>query len=152
MARRRIYKRDADGQFATVNTLINKVLSPSEKRRRRAKLGKTPAKAAGSLNLAMDSAKRVARAHDLSGHNRSDANKAAYRDASKEARALKAKHGDKAPTADKIYSTAKKMQLGQFTNKRGERPGAPKAKRDTTIDKSPPAKKPGATPLKKAHR
>lgn len=170
MKRRLVYKRDSEGKFARVNSLINRVdsvasvakatkrvLSPSEKARASGKtrrVGKGGS-AAGSLSLAMGAAKDIARNHDLSGDNRSDANKAAYRDAGKLARELKLKYGDRAPTADKIYSTAKKMQLGLYTNKAGQRPtklwpdGKKPVAAKPSAPKPPPIPKPD--PPKKYH-
>lgn len=130
---RRIYKRDKDGQFARVNSLLGAAADAAKKKRLKSKansLNRVPSKsdgprvklssikpqileaAAGKLSLAEGPAREIAKKHDLSGHNRSEANKAAYRECAKYARELKAKYGADAPTADRIYSAAKLIQRG----------------------------------------
>ena len=133
MKLRRIYKRDKDGQFARVNTLLGAAADAATKKRLKSnsqRSNRLPTKgdrpstkrpyiqpqildaAAGKLSLAEGPAREIAKKHDLSGHNRSEANKAAYRECAKYARELKAKYGADAPTADRIYSAAKLIQRG----------------------------------------
>lgn len=81
--------------------------------------------AAGSISLAIGPAAAIAREHDLSGHNRSDANKAAYRAAGKASKAIALEQstsggGQSVPSADRIYSTAKRLQTAKYTGKSGK--------------------------------
>jgi hypothetical protein len=127
----RLIKRDQDGQFARVNTLVpgskeaKEAAARAAKARQRISLGggrrggdakAAKAKrgkggiAAGSLPL--KEAGKIAEKFNLGRDNKSPENKAAYREASKVARELKRDNPNgNTPTADRIYSTAKRLKL-----------------------------------------
>ena len=95
-----------------------KAAEASARKRRRSLseiLAARKSRAGGSLSVAIKSAAKISKEHDLSGHNRSEANKAAYRASGAEAKKLKV--DGSGPTADRVYSTAKRLQAGKFTGK-----------------------------------
>lgn len=134
MRRRRIrlrYKRDADGRFARVNTLVSRAardalrdkgdkVSLSKANRRNGNDAMPPVDipearvSRGNLKYAVDPAKELSGKYDLTGPDLSETNQKAYREAGKIARQLKAKYGDEAPSANLIYRIAKNIQLGTF--------------------------------------
>jgi hypothetical protein len=164
MAGLRLIKRDQNGQFARVNTLTGaKKIEAARKTRLRLSIGggrrSGSAKAArdkqrgkggtAAGKLPLKEAGEIAAKFNLGRDNKSDENKAAYREASKVARELKRKDPDgNTPTADRIYSTAKKVKLlseeidGSVAAAKLKLQKNPEAQKDPTPIK--PTEKPGA--------
>lgn len=160
MRRRRIrlrYKRDADGRFARVNTLVSRAardalrdkgdkVSLSKANRRNGNDAMPPVDipearvSRGNLKYAIDPAKELSGKYDLTGPDLSETNQKAYREAGKIARQLKAKYGDEAPSANLIYRIAKNIQLGTFDP---NNPDARKPGEDNSGGKTP-RPKPGS--------
>lgn len=95
----------------------------ARKRRKRRSLDdilKRKKRAEGSFSATRKASVKIAREHDLSGANRSDANKAAYRASGGAAKTIRATSSSKT-TADRTYSAAKSLQLKAPTTKRGSK-------------------------------
>lgn len=156
--RRLVYKRDSEGKFARVNSLVGKVDLPSL---RGGKLSSSKRKSlaqvlearvsAGDLSYAIGPAKDLSGKYDLTGPDKADSNQAAYREAKKIARELKLKYGNNAPSANLIYRVARNIQIGKFdpndpnAKKPGEDTGNPKPRKPST----PRVPKPDAPPKPK---
>lgn len=98
-----------------------KAAEASARKRRKRSLSdilKRKKRAAGSFSEVRKSSVKIAKEHDLSGHNRSEANKAAYRASAEEAKKIKLAGGSS--SADRVYSTAKRLQSTAPRGKAGK--------------------------------
>ncbi|AHN84018.1 hypothetical protein GJ25_gp007 [Mycobacterium phage Hawkeye] len=121
-----------------------KAAEASARKRRKRSLSdilKRKKRAAGSFSEVRKSSVKIAKEHDLSGHNRSEANKAAYRASGGEAKKIKLAGGSS--SADRVYSTAKRLQSTAPRGKAGNRGRVGLSKREPAKgvpQKYPPVK------------